>query len=132
MSNTEKKNNAIKINDILNDNELNELIKSLKKRHCLNDWNLVLIYLYHIFQTAGILITSIATGYNYTTLIWVGIGLNLLASLINAFEKTNLNISKKLFANIEAIKNGTFLDANDLADPKYSKNSNHDDKNNIN
>lgn len=31
MSNTEKKNNAIKINDILNDNELNELIKSFKE-----------------------------------------------------------------------------------------------------
>ena len=42
--------------------------------------------------------------------------MNLIASLINVFEKTNHNISKKLLANIIAIKNGTFIDEIDIVD----------------
>lgn len=111
-----KKELSIEINKIFNENELSNLKKSISKRHCLNDWNIGLIYLFNILQTAGILTTSIATSYNMQSLIWFGVGLNLIASLINVFEKTNHNISKKLLANIIAIKNGTFIDEIDIAD----------------
>jgi hypothetical protein len=36
--------------------------------------------------------------------------MNILASLINIFEKTNESISKRLLKDISAIKNGTYVD----------------------
>jgi hypothetical protein len=114
------KDNAIEIKTIFNNNELADLKKSLIRRHCLNDWNISLIYLFHITQTAGILTTSIATSYNLSNYIWLGVGLNLFASLLNVFQKTNQGLSKKLLANIMAIKNGVFIDEVDLADPDKS------------
>lgn len=71
---------------------------------------MVLIYLFHIVQSAGILTTTIAAGYDMKSLVWIGVGLNILASLINVFEKTNNSISKALLKDIQAIKDGTFLD----------------------
>jgi hypothetical protein len=43
-------------------------------------------------------------------LVWIGVGMNILASLINIFEKTNESISKRLLKDISAIKNGTYVD----------------------
>jgi hypothetical protein len=48
----------------------------------------------------------VATGYNYTYLIWVGVGLNILASLLNAYEKNNANILKKISKDIQDIRDG--------------------------
>jgi len=47
-----------------------------------------------------------ATGYNYTYLIWVGVGLNIFASLLNAYEKNNANILKKISKDIQDIRDG--------------------------
>ena len=115
-----KKDNAIEIKAIFNDNEIADLKKSISRRHCLNDWNVSLIYLFHITQTAGILTTSVATSYNLQNYIWLGVGLNLFASLLNVFQKTNQGLSKKLLANITAIKDGVFIDEVDLSDPEKS------------
>ncbi len=71
---------------------------------------MALIYLFHIIQSAGILTTTIAAGYDMKSLVWAGVGLNILASLINVFEKTNNSISKRLMADIQAIKDGSFVD----------------------
>jgi hypothetical protein len=56
------------------------------------------------------LTTTVAAGYDIKELVWVGAGLNLVATLIIVFEKTNDNISKKLLKDIYAIKNGTYVD----------------------
>jgi len=104
------KNIPTKIQNIFNDNVVSDLQRFMKKRQCLNDTNMVFIYLFHIVQTAGILTTTIAAGTNAKTYIWVGIGLNLFASLINVFEQTNNNISKKLLKDIQLIKDGKYLD----------------------
>jgi hypothetical protein len=104
------KNIPTKIQNIFNDNVVSDLQRFMKKRQCLNDTNMVFIYLFHIVQTAGILTTTIAAGNNAKTYIWVGIGLNLFASLINVFEQTNNNISKKLLKDIQLIKDGKYLD----------------------
>ena len=82
----------------------------MSRRQCLNQCNLYLVYIFHLIQSAGILTTTIATGYNYTYLIWVGVGLNLLASMINIYEKTNASMSKRLMTDIEKIKTGQFTD----------------------
>jgi GTP:adenosylcobinamide-phosphate guanylyltransferase len=82
---------------------------------------LALIYLFHIVQSAGILTTTVAAGYNFREIIWVGVGLNILASIINAFEKTNSSISKSLLKDINAIRDGTYVDESNIEMPEMKK-----------
>ena len=98
------------IQAIFETNKLTDLKAFMNKRKCLNEWNMVLIYLFHIVQSAGILTTTIAAGYDMKLLVWVGVGFNILASLINVFEKTNNGISKHLLKDINANKDGTYVD----------------------
>ena len=98
------------IKSIFNKNKIQDLKKFIAKRNCLNISNQVMNYLFHIVQSAGVLTTTIAAGYNMKELVWIGVGLNILASLINIFEKTNDAISKRLLKDIHAIKNGTYVD----------------------
>jgi len=108
--NSEKEDVSLQIQKVFQENVLGDLKRFIDKRQCLNDTNMVLIYLFHIVQSAGILTTTIATGYNVREYIWIGVGLNVLASLINTFERTNNNISKKLLADIQSIKDGKYVD----------------------
>ena len=78
---------------------------------------MVLIYLFHIVQSAGILTTTIAAGYDMKLLVWVGVGLNITATLINVFEKTNSSISKNLMKDIQAIKEGSYVDESSIELP---------------
>jgi len=98
------------IKEIMEENTIDDLKSLLTRRESLNCCNIYLIYLFHFVQSAGILTTTVATGYNYTYLIWIGVGLNVLASLLNVYEKTNANLSKTYLKNIENIKNGKFTD----------------------
>ena len=107
---------SIIIANIFEKNRLNDLIRFMKKRQCLNEANIILIYLFHIIQACGIITTTIAGGYNIKELIWVGISLNLIASLINIFEKTNNNLSIKLYKNIKDIKDNTYIDESILVE----------------
>ena len=95
----------------------------MQKRKCLNEWNMVLIYLFHVVQSAGILTTTIAAGYDMKVLVWVGVGFNILASLINVFEKTNNGISKHLLKHINAIKDGTYVDEGTMVEMAPTKTS---------
>jgi hypothetical protein len=98
------------IKNIFNENKIYDLKKFLSKRQCLNNSNQCLNYFFHIIQSVGILTTTIATGYDMKEIIWIGIGMNILASLINIFEKTNDSISKRLLKEIYSIKNGSYVD----------------------
>jgi hypothetical protein len=100
---------AFQIQTLLNTYQIEELKHLLTKRKYMNRCNVYLIYLFHLIQSAGIMTTTIATGYNYLYLIWVGIGLNILASLLNIYEKNNTNIIKKLSQNISDIQKGKFV-----------------------
>ena len=99
-----------KIQTILDNNKISDLERFINKRQCLNTANLYLNYIFHLLQSAGILTTAIASGYSLAFLVWVGIGLNVVATLIHIYEQTNNNISKRLLSNIEAIKNGSYVD----------------------
>jgi hypothetical protein len=114
---------AIKIQELFDTNELTNLQEFMNKRKCLNQSNVVLSYLFHIIQSSGILVTTIATGYNQTELIWLGIGLNILASLLNVFEKTNNSMLNKLAIDIQTIKDGTFIMETPLIDDDDNKKS---------
>jgi hypothetical protein len=101
---------ALEIQRIFDENEINDLYSLLKKRNCLNNLNLVLIYIFHLVQTTGILVTTIASGYGDTSLIWLGVSLNALASLIHVIEKNNNSIMKKMMTDIKKIKAGNYVD----------------------
>ena len=101
---------SIDIQNLLEKNKLVDLKRFLRKRDCLNSCNMALVYLFHIVQSAGILTTTIAASMDQKDLIWVGVGLNLVASLITVFERTNNAISKAILKDIQAIKDGTFVD----------------------
>lgn len=113
------------IQTIFETNKLNDLKEFIKKRKCLNEWNMALIYLFHVIQSAGILTTTIAAGYDMKLLVWVGVGFNILASLINVFEKTNNGISKHLLKDINAIKDGTYVDEGTMVEMAPTKEGAH-------
>lgn len=116
----EKESISLQIKKVFEENVLSDLKRFMEKRQCLNQTNMILIYLFHIVQSAGILTTTIATGYNAREYIWIGVGLNVLASLINAFEQTNNNISKKLLQDIQSIKDGKYVDEGIVVESKKS------------
>lgn len=116
------------INVILNTNKLDDLKNFISRRKCLNQCNLFLVYLFHIVQSAGILVTTIAAGYDKKELIWVGVGLNIGASLLNVFEKTNNNISKHLLKDIQSIRDNTYVDESESVDPPSADKGDKDEK----
>ena len=114
-------NVSTEIQSILEKNKLEDLKEFIGKRKCLNGCNLALIYLFHIVQSAGVLTTTIAAGYDFKELIWVGVGLNIVATIINAFEKTNSSVSKGLLKDINAIRDGTYVDESSIEMPEMKK-----------
>jgi len=106
----------LEIRNIFNQNKIQDLKKFIGKRACLNRTNQYLNYLFHIIQSAGVLTTTIAAGYDMKELVWFGVGMNIVASLINVFEKSNDAISKRVFKDIHAIKNGTYVDEGTLVE----------------
>ena len=112
---------ASEIQTIFEKNKLSDLKEFVGRRKCLNEFNMALMYLFHIVQSAGILTTTIAAGYDMKELVWIGVGINIVASLINIFEKTNVGISKRLLKDIEAIRDGTFVDQSDVYEPPAAK-----------
>jgi len=117
-------NDEIRI--IFEQNKMSDLKRFMTKRQRLNSANSWLIYMFHIFQSAGILTTTIATGYNIRELIWVGVGLNVVSTLMNVFEKINTSISTKLMKDITSIREDKYIDEgtiiNDVKDKDEKKN----------
>jgi hypothetical protein len=114
------------IKTIFEKNTIDDLKRFLKKRQCLNTANSYLIYLFHLIQSAGILLTSFAVGNNNQNLIWIGVSCNILASLINVYEKTNNNILRRLMSDIKLIKDGNYIDESEIID--LERNDSEDDE----
>ena len=123
---------SLQINEIFENNKIKDLKRFMKSRNKYNKYNVILIYLFHIIQTGGILTTTIAAGYNDKTFIWLGVALNCLATLIRIFEKTNSDISKKLFKDIKAIKDNNYIDESDVNPEISVDNGNKSNNMNIN
>ena len=126
MQQSQTKDLGVEIQHIFDKNKLDDLKEFINRRKCLNNWNIALVYLFHIIQSAGILTTTIAAGYDIKAIVWVGVGLNILASMINIFEKTNNGISKKLMKDIQAIKDGTYVDESVSAEITEKKEKEND------
>jgi hypothetical protein len=110
----------LSINDqiahMFQENKLEDLKRFMNKRKNLNACNTMLIYAFHCFQSAGILTTTIATGYNIRELIWVGVGLNVVSTLIHVFENVNKSISTKLMKDIQNIRDDKYVDEGTIVD----------------
>lgn len=104
-----------KIQELLDKNRVEDLDKFLKNRECCNNFNTFLMYFFHVVQTAGILTTTVAAGYNMKEIIWLGATLNALAALIHVFEKLNEGRIKQYGRNIKAIKDNNYLDEETVA-----------------
>ncbi len=115
------------IKDIFEQNKVTDLKRFIKKRQCLNTCNVMMSYMFYLVQSAGILATTIGTGYSIKELIWSGIGLNIVASLCHSYEQVNNNISTKLMKNIQNIKNNTYVDEDTMA--TLDENTKKDEKN---
>ena len=113
---SENTNIQIEIQEILDTNKIADLKRFISKRQRLNSCNVCLSYLYYLVQSVGILTTTIGTGYEVKELIWTGIGVNILASLIHSYEQINNNISIKLLKNIENIRKNSYIDEDVLID----------------
>jgi len=110
------------VDSILQKNAIDDLNKFIKKRTCLNNCNMYLTYIFHLLQTCGMITTTISASYDYKEILWIGIGINALATLINIYEKINKSISNKLLENIKSIKAGNYLDeSNDIIPDEVSK-----------
>jgi hypothetical protein len=118
---------TLEIKDILEKKKIMDLKRFLERRKTLNLTNSYLIYIFYFVQSAGILTTSFAAGthsfgwLSNDQLIWCGIMLNILASLIHVYEKTNNSILKKTMKDIKAIKDGTYIDEGELVEPDEDK-----------
>ena len=68
---------------------------------------------------------------NMIKLIWIGISLNVLSTLINAFENMNKTISKRMLSDINKIKSGNYVDETEFTDSlrESSSKSNNIDSN---
>ena len=113
---TENNEVILQIQEIFENNKISDLKRFIKKRQTLNSCNVCFSYLFYLMQSIGILTTTIGTGYDIKELIWAGIGVNVLASLIHSYEQINNNISIKLLKNIENIKKNTYIDEDILVD----------------
>jgi hypothetical protein len=61
-------------------------------------------------------------------MLWIGIGVNVFSTLINAFENVNHSISKKLLHDIKLIKTGNYIDESDLIESTRVKPTSQSDK----
>lgn len=105
-----------KISRILDENRLDDLNRFLNKRKCLNNTNTWLIYAFYLVQSAGIFTTSIAAGTNNAQLVWIGVGLSCLSSLISIYEKTNSSMMKKILMDIQLIADNRYIDEGEIVD----------------
>jgi hypothetical protein len=101
---------------MLQENKLSDLKRFLKNRQCLNTTNIYFNYLFYAVQMAGLLTTSVAQSYGSPNIVWLGIGLNSLATLIHTYKQTNNKLSTLILENIKNIKNGTYIDEGILID----------------
>ena len=75
------------------------------------------MYIFHFVQSLGIFATTLSASIQIQEIIWVGIGLNCIASLIYIYEQLNNKIQFKLKNDIIAIMSNKYMFETPLADP---------------
>ena len=117
---------ALKINNMINKNKVEDLKRFINKRQNLNVSNQWFGYLFYLLQTASVFSTSLGQSYSNAYLIWSGIGLTSFGTLIHAIINSNTKINNNLMKNIKEIKSGSYIDESNIdgLDEKKSMNDN--------
>ena len=98
------------INNIINKNKVDDLIRFINKRQNINASNQWMGYSFYIIQTISIFSTSLGQYLENTYLIWTGIGLTSVGTLIHSIINSNTKINNNLMNNIKLIKKGDYID----------------------
>ncbi len=101
---------AIKINNIINKNKVDDLMRFMNKRQNINCSNQFLGYLFYVVQTLAMFGNSLGQYTQNDYLIWSSIGLTGIGTLIHAIINSNNKINSSLMANIKAIHAGDYVD----------------------
>lgn len=95
---------------ILDRNKIEDLVRFLKKRECLNLSNQWLNYAFNLIQGIGIFLVSLGQAYENPFFIWTGVACNSISSIIHIYEMNNIKLSKTLLYNIKQIKMNKYID----------------------
>ena len=101
---------AIKINNIINKNKVDDLMRFMNKRQNINCSNQFLGYLFYLIQTLSVFGNSLGQYTQNDYLIWSSIGLTGIGTLIHAIINSNNKINTSLMSNIKAIHAGEYID----------------------
>ena len=101
---------AIKINNIINKNKVDDLVRFMTKRQNINCGNQWLGYLFYLIQTLSVFGNSLGQYTENDYLIWSSIGLTGIGTLIHAIINSNNKINSSLMSNIKAIHSGDYID----------------------
>ena len=101
---------VIQINNIINKNKVEDLLRFINKRQNINWSNQWLGYLFYLIQTVSVFSTSLGQAYVNPYLSWTGIGLTSIGTLIHAIINSNNKINNSLMTNIKSIKSGNYVD----------------------
>jgi hypothetical protein len=115
------------IKTIFETNKINDLNRFMENRHKLNTCNIILRYLFYVVHYSGILTTTISVVYitnndndpsieNMKKVLWIGVGLNIFATMLTSFEQLNKSLSKKMLSDIREIRKGNYIDESELLD----------------
>ena len=95
---------TIVIEDLLAKHMKEDMDEFLKSRQCLNCVNGWLICMFHLVQTAGILMTSYAVTHGSTSLVWIGVILNSLASIMQIYINMHDASLKQIMSDLQLIE----------------------------
>ena len=101
---------VIRINNIINKNKVDDLLRFINKRQNINCGNQWFGYAFYLIQTISVFSTSLGQAYVNPYLTWTGIGLTSVGTLIHAIINSNNKINSSLMTNIKAIKSGNYID----------------------
>lgn len=101
---------AIKIKNIINQNKVDDLLRFMNKRQNINCGNQVLGYGFYVIQSVAVFTSSLGQYLDNTYLIWSGIGLTSIGTLVHAIINSNNKINTSLMTNIKAIHAGNYID----------------------
>jgi O-antigen/teichoic acid export membrane protein len=97
----------------------------MEKRESINQYNIYIRSCYYFVHYSSVFTTTFALGYVggidcndpaiiiVKELIWIGICLNMVSTVLSSIEQMNKNISKKMLKDIINIKNGNYIDEGD-------------------
>lgn len=99
------------ITNMLNANKVEDLVQFLKRRTCLNKANMLLIYVFHALQSAGIVFTSVSANVDRPQqFILIGLLCQIAASMLSTYQQVNASLSETTLRDIVAIKENTYVD----------------------